>query len=70
MKVHTCETCGIYDKIDFKCVTCCVRWLKSMPDDKWRKANAPAIAAAVSDDHLNVVREIYKLQKENDAKTS
>lgn len=59
----TCAECGNSKGMDFKCITCCVNWLKTMPDDDYRKLNAPAIKHAVSEDHLNAVREEYKLSR-------
>ena len=55
-----CIKCKTKDGISFECKNCCVRWLKSMSSNEYRKTNAPVIEAIKGKEFLDQVREAYK----------
>ena len=54
-----CEICKTKRFMEFECVACCVRWLSGMSKEEM-KLNAQVIKFAVSEQHLNDVREAWK----------
>lgn len=56
-----CKICKTTRFMEFECVACCLRWLGGM-DSETQKLNAPVIKFAVSEQHLDAVREAWKRQ--------
>ena len=59
-----CATCKTTDAVNPECIDCCVKWMNTMlaetNDPAYLTVNAPTIKFAVSEEHLNDVREAWK----------